>query len=576
MESTGQGLRFVTARTSTRWLEPWTQDSRRIQRQASQPRRHACGLDAALAMAALASAHQRLRDHLHQIRLLGSISSALYYDQNTVMPAAGAPWRGEQLALLAKELHQRQSSPAYAELLTAAEAELAPDSPPETVHNLQLLRLELQRQQALDPELVATIAQAQSSGNALWQEARRQNDFASFAPALERLIQLRRQQASQLAAVEPQGRSPWEILAQPYEPDVSKARLEGLFAPLKARLPELIARLADAPGARPSPTPLEPGSLGSQGPNPSAPNLSTPIPEALQETLCEELLASWGYDASRCQRSRSAHPFSCTLGPADFRITTRVVPSQPFSAFLATAHEWGHSLYEQGLPRHGDHYFPWPLGEATSMGVHESQSLFWECRVARGEAFARRWYPRFRAGLAADPWGDAQAFWRGLNPLQPGLIRVEADELSYGLHIVLRYELELALIEADLPVTDLPGEWNRRMQDLLGLTPASDSEGCLQDIHWAEGLFGYFPSYALGHLISAQLAEAMEAQLGPIEQRVAEADEASLRSWLAERVWPLGRRVHGEELVQQVCGEALSASPFLRYVEAKVERLLAL
>jgi carboxypeptidase Taq len=299
------------------------------------------------------------------------------------------------------------------------------------------------------------------------------------------------------------------------------------------------------------------------------------LPEALQDSLCDELLNSWGYDANRCQRSRSAHPFSCTLGPDDFRITTRVVPGQPFSAFLATAHEWGHSLYEQGLPRRGDHYFPWPLGEATSMGVHESQSLFWECRVARGEAFAGRWYPRFRAGLAADPWGEPQRFWRALNSLQPGLIRVEADELSYCLHIVLRYELELALIEGDLPVADLPQEWNRRMQDLLGLEPASDSEGCLQDIHWAEGLFGYFPSYALGHLISAQLAEAMERQLGPIEQKVAEADEASLRTWLAERVWPLGRRVNGEALVQQVCGEALSAAPFLRYLEAKLERLQA-
>jgi len=506
-------------------------------------------------MAALAPAQQRLRDHLHQSQLLGSISSTLYYDQNTVMPAAGAPWRGDQLALLAKQLHQRQSSAAYAELLAAAEAELDGASAPEAVHNLQLLRQELRRQQALDPDLVAAIAQAQSSGNACWQEARRQNDFASFAPALERLIQLRRQQASQLASAELVQRSPWEILAQPFEPDVGKARLDELFAPLKAELPALLEQVA-----------------ASSAPGPAGEDL----PEAVQEQLCAELLDSWGYDPERCQRSRSAHPFSCTVGPQDFRITTRVVPGQPLSAFLATAHEWGHSLYEQGLPRTGEQCFPWPLGEATSMGVHESQSLFWECRVARGEAFARHWYPRFCAGLATDPWGEPQNFWRALNPLKPGLIRVEADELSYCLHIVLRYELELALIEGDLPVADLPGQWNRRMQELLGLEPPSDSQGCLQDIHWAEGLFGYFPSYALGHLISAQLAEAMERQLGPIEQRVAEADEASLRGWLAEQVWPLGRRVNGEDLVQQVCGEPLSAAPFLRYLEAKVERLQAL
>ena len=506
-------------------------------------------------MAAPAPAHQRLGDHLLQTRLLGSISSALYYDQNTVMPPAGAPWRGDQLALLAKQLHERQSSAAYADLLAEAEAELDGASAPEAVSNVRLLRQELRRQQALDPELVAALAQAQSSGNALWQAARRQNDFASFAPALERLIQLRRQQASQLASAEPVQRSPWEILAQPYEPAISKTRLEDLFTPLKAALPALLEQVRAT--STPNPEPID-------------------LPEALQEQLCSELLNRWGYDPAHCQRSRSAHPFSCTVGPQDFRITTRVVPGQPFSAFLATAHEWGHSLYEQGLPRQGEPYFPWPLGDATSMGVHESQSLFWECRVARGEAFSRRWYPRFRSGLADDPWGEPQRFWRALNPLQPGLIRVEADELSYCLHIVLRYELELALIEGDLPVAELPGEWNQRMRSLLGLVPPSDREGCLQDIHWAEGLFGYFPSYALGHLISAQLAEAMERQLGPIEQRVGEADEASLRGWLAGQVWPLGRRVNGEELVQQVCGERLSAAPFLRYLEAKLARLQAI
>jgi carboxypeptidase Taq len=297
------------------------------------------------------------------------------------------------------------------------------------------------------------------------------------------------------------------------------------------------------------------------------------LPEALQEQLCRELLESWGYDPSRCQRSRSAHPFSCTVGPADFRITTRVVPGQPLSAFLATAHEWGHSLYEQGLPRSGDHWFPWPLGEATSMGVHESQSLFWECRVARSRAFAERWHPRFSAGLGGSAWGGALGFWRALNPLRPGLIRVEADELSYGLHIVLRYELELALLEQEMPVQELPQQWNRRMQELLGLRPGSDSEGCLQDIHWAEGLFGYFPSYALGHLISAQLSEAMEQQLGPIDDHIAAGEEASLRQWLAERVWPLGRSVNGEELVEQVCGRPLSAEPFLAHLRRKVEQL---
>ncbi|MFN7228681.1 MAG: carboxypeptidase M32 [Synechococcaceae cyanobacterium] len=505
-----------------------------------------------------APALERLQAHLHHTRLLGSISSALYYDQNTVMPPAGTAWRGEQLALLAGQLHERQSSAAYAELVAAAEAEAGPTAPAAVHRNLALLRLELERQRCLDPALVAALAKAQSRGNAVWQEARRAHDFAAFAPALSELIHLRLEQASQLAAAEPVARSPWEILAQPFEPDISRARLEQLFEPLRARIPPLLERVAAATGAA--------GSASAA---------AAELPEALQESLCSELLASWGYDPRRCQRSRSAHPFSCTVGPADFRITTRVVAGQPFSAFLATAHEWGHSLYEQGLPRSDEHYFPWPLGEATSMGVHESQSLFWECRVARSRAFAERWHPRFRAALGADPWGGGGRFWRALNPLRPGLNRVEADELSYPLHIVLRFELELALLEQGLPVAELPEQWNRRMEELLGLTPPSDADGCLQDIHWAEGLFGYFPSYALGHLISAQLAEAMEAAIGPIETAIAAGEEGRLQGWLAGQVWPLGRAVNGEQLVEQVSGRPLAAEPFLTYLQAKVERLLA-
>lgn len=504
------------------------------------------------------TAHQRLHDYLHATRLLGSISSALYYDQNTVMPSAGAEWRGEQLALLATQLHERQSSPAYADLVAAAESELEDSASVAARSNLRLLRLELDRQRSLDPELVARLARAQSRGNALWQEARRCNDFPAFAPALQELIDLRQEQAAKLATADPIARSPWETLAQPFEPDVSRSRLEELFAPLKQRIPPLLEKVAAADA-----------KAGSQAPRGIA-----QIPEREQEALCVELLERWGYDPSRCQRSRSAHPFSCTVGPQDFRITTRVVPGQPFSAFLATAHEWGHSLYEQGLPRDGDHYFPWPLGEATSMGVHESQSLFWECRVARSQSFATRWHPRFVDVLESDPWGTPHGFWRALNPMRAGLIRVEADELSYCLHIVLRFELELALIEAGLPVAELPGEWNRRMEDLLGIRPTTDSEGCLQDIHWAEGLIGYFPSYALGHLISAQLAEAMERETGSIEAQVAAGEEAKLRLWLRENVWPLGRSVNGEELVERVAGRSLSAEPFLTYLGDKIERLL--
>jgi carboxypeptidase Taq len=497
----------------------------------------------------------------------------LYWDQNTQMPAAGAAWRGEQLALLARQLHQRQSSDAYADLLAAAEAELATagSSDPWRL-NLVLLRQELERQRQLDPALVASLALAKAKGYALWQEARRQAEFCLFAPTLAELIALRQAQARQLAGVErgPGGgaRSCWETLAQPFEPEISKVRLAALFAPLRQRLPRLIERFRCSHALA--------GADAGPGQDPGRGRQM--LPDFVQQQLCQQLLLEWGFDANQAVLARSPHPFSTTLGPSDFRITSRVVPGQPFSAFLATAHEWGHSLYEQGLPRPDHQWFAWPLGDATSMGVHESQSLFWECRVGRSEAFARRWQPRFLQALArgeAGPWEDPARFWRALNPRRPGPIRVEADELSYCLHIVLRYDLELALLEDDLPVEGLPTEWNRRMIELLGVQPADAAEGCLQDVHWSEGLFGYFPSYALGHLIAAQLAEAMEREIGAIEDRLAAGEDAVLLDWLRFHVHPLGRSVTGEALVEQVCGHPLDATAFLGYLETKLERLAA-
>jgi carboxypeptidase Taq len=502
------------------------------------------------------SAWAQLKAHLRVTQLTGSIHSTLYFDQNTAMPAAAAGWRGEQLALLAQQLHERQTSAAYQELLAGAEQELTPEAPAEQHHTLRLLKRELARQSRLDPALVGALAQAQAEGYSCWQEAKQRSNFQLFAPALEKLIALRLEQAQQLAPVEAQAdgspRSPWEILAQPFEPDISQQQLAQWLLPLRDLLPPLLEQARSLPA-------------GSNEP--------WDLCEPQQEELCSALLEGWGFKAERCLRARSPHPFSCTLGPDDFRITTRVVAGQPFSAFLATAHEWGHSLYEQGLPRSGEHWFPWPLGEATSMAVHESQSLFYENRLGRSQAMARRWHPRFTAALGRDVWGDAQAFWRDLNPIRAGLTRVEADEVSYGLHVLLRYELELALVEGGMPVAELPEAWNRGMQELLGVKPANDAEGCLQDVHWSEGLFGYFPSYALGHLISAQLSETLEAELGPIETLLAADGDAQLGAWLQQRVYPLGRSVNGAELVEQVSGRALSHEPFGHYLRQKLERL---
>ncbi len=508
-------------------------------------------------------AWHRLGEYLHETQLLGSIQSTLYWDQNTTMPSESASWRAEQLSLLARHLHSRQSSDHFEELIAEAKVEFQQISQSgdlderiveERSRNLELLEEDLRRQKRLDPDLVSQIATSKAKGYNLWQQARARSDFGCFAPALRQLIVLRQEQAKQLS--EP--RSCWETLAQPFEPDLSIVRLKELFSPLRESLPELIE---DVRSWKRIVRPL--WDLDARS----------------QKNLCNQLLKEWGRDTNVTCVATSPHPFSITLGPKDFRLTTRVVLGQPLSCFLATAHEWGHSLYEQGLPIQSHQWFAWPLGQATSMGVHESQSLFWENRIARSESFSERFWPFFAKEGA--PLKCGLDLWHAMNPLIPGANRVEADELSYGLHILIRTELEIALLEGGLEVEALPGEWNSRYKSLLGVSPKNDSEGCLQDVHWSEGQFGYFPSYLLGHLISAQLAEAMNRSLKemaledeePIEACIRDATDEKLLAWLRKEVHVHGRKMNAEDLVKRVTGSPLSSSAFLNYLKKKLERL---
>ncbi len=509
------------------------------------------------------SAWQKLGHYLRETQLLGSIHSALYWDQNTAMPPNGAAWRGDQLSFLAKSLHERQSNQVFEELLCEAQEEFKYDCCNEKIgqkeivqkqRNLDLLYEQLNRQKKLDPALISELASAQTNGYALWQQAKLSSDFQIFAPALKKLIALRREQARQLN--EP--RSCWETLAQPFEPDLTIERLNQLFNPLRKRLPELISEYSILNEFK---------------------NQKWDLNEHAQNELCSRLLDEWGRDSKITSLAKSPHPFSITLGPQDFRLTTRVVRGQPLSCFLATAHEWGHSLYEQGLPSQSHQWFAWPLGQATSMALHESQSLFWENRVARSKAFSDRFW-RFFAEQGA-PFTCSDDLWRAMNPLTPGLNRVEADELSYGLHILVRTQLEIDFLENELDVNDIPNEWNKRYKELLGVTPENDSEGCLQDVHWSEGAFGYFPSYLIGHLISAQLAESMAHDLNkfgiegedPIGTCIAKCSESELLRWLREEVHHFGRQLNADQLVEKVTKRRLSSSAFLKYLEKKLEQL---
>ena len=491
----------------------------------------------------------KLGAYLKDTQILGSIQSTLYWDQNTGMPKEGSSWRGEQLTYLAKILHARNSSDEFLNLINLAKSELNESSEFEDAKNsakkknIELLHKEFDRQRKIDPKLVTNLARAKSQGYESWQQAKKNSNFEIFLPYFEKLIILRREEANQLS----DKLSPWETLAQPYEPDITKDWLFNIFNPLKESIPSMLQKIKEVDSKK------------------------WDIDSSAQKVLCNKLLDNFGRDENLVAIAESPHPFSITLGPKDFRITTRVVRGEPFSSFLATAHEWGHSIYEQGLPNETHQWFAWPLGQATSMAVHESQSLFWENRIVKSKAFSRSFFQDFlKSGC---PLKNYEELWKSMNIIKPGLNRVEADELSYGMHILIRTELEIELIEGNLNAKDLPFEWNKKYKKLLGIEPCSDAEGCLQDVHWSEGAFGYFPSYLIGHLISAQLTSQLEKDIGLIDQFIEKNDYQTIINWLKKNVHCHGRSLNAMELVKKVSGNELSSDFFLDYLKQKIDEL---
>ena len=491
----------------------------------------------------------KLGAYLKETQILGSIQSTLYWDQNTNMPKKGASWRSDQLTYIAKILHKRNSSEEFLDLIKAAKDEylgyeeksLSQDIIQSKKRNIELLTKEFNRQKNLDSKLVEALAKAKSKGYESWQEAKRKSDFKVFLPHFEKLIKLRIEEANQISGKY----KPWETLAQPFEPDLTLEWLNNIFKPLKETIPSLLADLKKSEKCH---WDLSPKS---------------------QQNLCSKLLDEFGRDEELVVVAKSPHPFSITLGPNDYRITTRIVEGEPLSSFLATAHEWGHSIYEQGLPSQSHQWFAWPLGQATSMGVHESQSLFWENKIVKSKSFCKRFFKHFVCeGCSLNNYLE---LWKSINHLEAGLNRVEADELSYGMHILIRTELEIDLIEGDLEAKDIPSEWNKRYKELLGIKPSNDADGCLQDVHWSEGAFGYFPSYLLGHLISAQISSQMENEIGLIDNLVEDGEYEKIILWLKNNIHNYGRSVNSMELVKNVTGEELTSNYFVNHLRSKIK-----
>lgn len=485
------------------------------------------------------AALRRLKARFTRIAALGEAAGVLHWDAATMMPRGGGAARGEQLAALAGLSHELLTAPVVAEDLAIA----LPDGEWEEA-NLALMTRAHARATALPTDLVEAIARANSACEKVWREAKARADFAMVRPALEEVVALQRQTAQALSAE--LGMDPYDALMDGYQHGVSAADVEPVFAAYEAFLAEALPRAEAIQAARPAAEPL-PG----------------PFPVAAQRGLCRSLSERIGLDYDHARLDESLHPF-CGGTPTDVRLTTSYDERDVAKALLGVLHETGHGLYESGLPA------AWarqPVGEAAGMAAHESQSLIVEMQACRSDAFlgflGREMRNTFGGPSAPYAAGNLARLWRRVGR---GFIRVEADEITYPAHVILRFRLERALIGGDLRVADLPGAWNDGLQAMLGITPPDDARGCLQDIHWHDGAFGYFPSYTLGAMAAAQLMKAARAAVPGLDDALGQGDMAPLLGWLRLNVHGKGSLLGFQDLLRAATGKPLDPADFIEHL----------
>ncbi len=488
---------------------------------------------------------EALQQALAVVHDLERTAAVLEWDQETHMPEGGAAARAHQIATLRRLAHERFTDEAVGQLLDRLAPRAAGADPAAFVTALvRVTGHDYERACRLPTELVAALAEAASEAKQAWKKARAADDFSAFAPALRRIVTLTREKADALGYDD----TPYDALLDEYEPGMTTAAVAPLFADLRAELVPLVEAIA------------------AQNP-PEDACLHQPLDEAAQWAFGEAVIGAFGYDFTRGRQDRSAHPFTTSFATGDVRLTTRVDPNFFNPAFFATLHEAGHALYEQGL---APELARTPLADGASLGMHESQSRLYENLVGRSRPFWQHYYPRLQDHFpGAFENVPLDTFYRAVNRVQPSLIRVEADEVTYNLHIMLRFELERALIEDRLAVDDLPDAWNAAMEDYLGLRPPTDAEGVLQDVHWALGAIGYFPTYALGNLMSAQLFAQARTDLPDLDTQIAEGHFDDLLAWLRQKIHRHGRTFQAPELMERITGRPLEAAPWLAYVREK-------
>jgi len=486
---------------------------------------------------------EKLCAHARETALLESINDLLGWDERTKMPPAAGEYRADQITYLAGQVHRRQTDPQLGDWLAElAESELAADPHSDPGATIRVMRRNYEKRCKLPQQLVEELTRTSVRGQQQWVEARNNDDFASFAPTLKKIYDLRRQEAEAVGYDE----VPYDALLDDYEPDEKTSNVARVLAGLREELVPLVSAIAES------------------GRGPQRELLHRHFPKVKQESFGALAAEKIGFDFRRGRLDETHHPFCGGAGPDDVRITTRYDVSYFPSAFYSILHEAGHGMYEQGLRTD---WFGLPPGSACSLGIHESQSRLWENLVGRSRAFWQHFLPQAKEAFPeslADVSLDDMYF--AVNDVQASLIRVEADEATYNLHIIIRFELEQALLNDELKVDELPAAWNEKYRHYLGITPPSDADGVLQDVHWSAALVGYFSTYSLGNLYASQLFEQAEKDLGDLHAQFAAGEFEPLRHWLQQKVHRVGQCVPAAELVQQVTGEPLSHGPLMRHL----------
>ena len=483
------------------------------------------------------TAYDDLMIHEREMQALSQVAGRLTWDQETMMPHGAADQRSEESGAMQAVLHARRTEARRGDLLAAAEAEATDDV---AAAQLRHIRRDFDRAVRVPGDLAVALARLTSRAQGRWAEARAADDFAAFAPVLAEVVRLKREEAAAVA----EGRDLYDALIDDFEPGMTAARLEALFAEMRPRLVDLRARALDR----------------------DWPVLDARFDTDAQLRLSRELARQFGYDFGRGRIDLAVHTFSSGSGD-DVRITTRVSESDPFNCLYSTIHEVGHACYEQGID---PAYRLTPVGQGVSMGVHESQSRIYENQLGRSRAFTGWLFGRMQKTFGDFGIADADSFHRAVNRVHPGHIRTEADEVQYNLHVMLRFDLEKALIAGDLDAGDLEGAWNDRFAADFGYKVDRASNGVLQDVHWSVGLFGYFPTYALGNVYAGCLYRAMRGAVPDLEVSLSRGDLRGATDWLRSQVQCHGGRYAPSEVIARACGGAdPTAGPLLDYLEEK-------